>query len=204
MPHPAAADAAGLLAGWRRGSLARPTWLLDITTDLEGPCGAAVSCDARGMTVATGFAARPNMAAAGRAAVLELCQMELAGAVALAKREEQGEAALGDAERARLRRASELDVTHCIPLYPQGLPSVTSDLPAAEPDASLREVAARLARCGAEAFVVDLTRAGIAVPAAMVLCPALEREPSRHAGERLRAARRRTGADWQGRNMSLF
>ncbi len=155
LPHPAAIAAARLLAEFRQGAAGQATWLLDITTDLDVPCIAAVSCDLDGRAVAVGSACRPTMAAAARSALLEMCQMELATALAPAKPNE-----------------TPLDR-----LRPQGPPATTKDLPEAGPAAALRHVADRLARRRADAFVVDLTRGELAIPVAHVLCPALRRAP---------------------------
>src|SRR5262249_45296327 len=62
-----------------RGSGPSPrSWLLDITTDLGVPCVAAVAQASRGSGFCCGAAARPRLAQAAQAAVLEMCQMELA------------------------------------------------------------------------------------------------------------------------------
>src|SRR5262249_45373915 len=95
-PKPIAADAAAmaeavrLLRTLRQGECERTTWLLDITSDLEIPCIAAVSVDADGRGLSCGLAARIAPEAAARAAILEMCQMELALPIVEAKRGERG------------------------------------------------------------------------------------------------------------------
>jgi ribosomal protein S12 methylthiotransferase accessory factor len=90
----AMAEAVRLLGVLREGGPERASWLLDLTTDLDIPCIAALSVDAtRGTGLACGFAARLTPEAAARSAILEMCQMELGLLVALAKREERGPAA---------------------------------------------------------------------------------------------------------------
>jgi ribosomal protein S12 methylthiotransferase accessory factor len=89
-----------MLAQLRQGASRRRSWLLDITTEIGVPCVAAVSCMADGFGFAFGLAARPTRKAAARAAVLEMCQSELAHAVVEAKLPESGEAALNEKDRA--------------------------------------------------------------------------------------------------------
>jgi ribosomal protein S12 methylthiotransferase accessory factor len=107
--HQAHIKAHTLLARLRQNASARRSWLLDITTDIGIACVAAVSCMADGFGFAFGLAARPTLAAAACAAVVEMCQGELAYAVVEAKCRERGEAALNERDRIHRRRATMIN-----------------------------------------------------------------------------------------------
>lgn len=182
-----------LLAQLRQGDPARRSWLLDITTDIGVPCVAAVSCAADGFGFAFGLAARTTLKAAARAAVLEMCQVELAHAVVEAKVRERGEAALNASDRIHRRRATKLNADRCLllqpaPDRPRHLAIGTSD-----PGAVLRLLVDRLAELGFEAFGLDLTRPHLAVPVARVIAPGLQPLPSEIITPRLAARIAQTG-----------
>lgn len=86
----ASREALDLVSRLRLGASRRVTRLLDITTDLGVPTIAAISTDVDGRGLACGAAARLDPAEAARAAVLELCQMELSAPVAMMKRAQSG------------------------------------------------------------------------------------------------------------------
>ena len=163
----------------------RRSWLLDITTDLAVPCVAAVSCQPDGLGFAVGLAARLSLAAAARSAVLEMCQIELAQSVAAAKRRERGESALNERDRAHLRRAAMINSDRCLLL--QAVPEHTEHPPIAmtDPRAVFELIVRRLEEFDVESFGLDLTRPQFAIPAARVIAPGLQLEPSRIVMTRL-------------------
>jgi ribosomal protein S12 methylthiotransferase accessory factor len=167
-----------LLAQLRQGLSVRRSWLLDITTDIGVPCVAAVSCTADGFGFAFGLAARPTLKAAARAAVLEMCQGELAHAVVEAKVRERGEAALNASDRIHRRRATMLNVDRCLMLQPGPERSRHLTIGTTDPGAVLRLIVDRLAQLGFEVFGLDLTRPHLAVPVARVIAPGLQPLPS--------------------------
>jgi ribosomal protein S12 methylthiotransferase accessory factor len=181
------------LAHLRQGASARHSWLLDITTDVGVPSVAAASCMEDGFGVAVGLAARPTLKAAVRAAVLEMCQGELAHAVVEAKCRERGEAALNAQDHIHRRRATMLNADRCLLLQP--VPERPRHLAIATTDSGtvLRLIADRLAQLGIEAFGLDLTRPHFAVPAARVMAPGLQPLPSEIITPRLAAMMARTG-----------
>jgi ribosomal protein S12 methylthiotransferase accessory factor len=170
--------AEALLLQLRQGILARRSWLLDITTDIGVPCVAAVSCMADGFGFAFGLAARPTLKVAARAAVLEMCQGELAHLVVEAKLRERGEAALNVRDRIHRRRATMLNADRCLLLQPGPERSRHLAIGTTDPGAVLRLIVDRLAQLGIEAFGLDLTRPHLAVPAARVIAPGLQPLPS--------------------------
>jgi ribosomal protein S12 methylthiotransferase accessory factor len=167
-----------LLTQLRQGASARRSWLLDITTDIGVPCIAAVSCMADGFGFAFGLAARPTPKAAARAAVLEMCQSELAHAVVEAKCRERGEAALNERDRTHRRRATMLNADRCLLLRPALERTQHLAINTTEPGAVLRLIVDRLAQFGIETFGLNLTRPHFAVPAARVIAPGLQPLPS--------------------------
>ena len=96
------------------------------------------------------FAARTGRAAAARAAVLEMTQMEMAHAVVLAKRAEAGEAALNARDRAHLRAFHGIDASGCALLHPHGAAATGPGIPAGPGEA----MAALVGRLGARGLPV--------------------------------------------------
>ena len=175
--------AATLLARLRDGQGERRSWLLDITTDLGVPAVAALSARSDGFGFAFGLGARLDLAEAARAAIFELCQVELSQHVIAAKRREGGEAALNESDRRQLRRATAFDTRTCALLRPRDTPAAV----AAPPDApaSLDALLDRLEGNGITAYTLDLTRPVFDVPVVRVLAPGLQLEPCEVVGERL-------------------
>jgi ribosomal protein S12 methylthiotransferase accessory factor len=167
--------------------------LLDITTDIGVPCVAAVSCSSDGFGFAFGLAARPTLKAAARAAVLEMCQGELAHAVVEAKRRERGEAALNARDHIHRQHATMLNADQCLLLQPEPGHSRHLAVSTTDPGTALRLIADRLAQLGIEVFGLDLTRPHFAVPVARVIAPGLQLLPSEIATPRLAAMIARTG-----------
>jgi len=182
-----------LLARLRPDASARRSWLLDITTDIGVPCVAAVSCMADGFGFAFGLAARPTPKAAARAAVLEMCQGELAHAVVEAKCRERGEAALNERDLTHRRRATMLNADRCLLLQPAPQRTQHLAIRTTDPGAVLRLIADRLAQFGIETFGLDLTRPHFAIPAARVIAPGLQPMPSEIITTRLADMIARTG-----------
>jgi ribosomal protein S12 methylthiotransferase accessory factor len=191
--HEAQSAAQARLSRLRQDVTARRSWLLDITTDIGVPCVVAISCKADGSGFAFGLAARPTLAAAACSAVVEMCQLELAYAIVEAKHREGGEAALNERDRIHQRRATEIDADRCLLLHPVAEPVVHLPTEAADANAVVRLIATRLEQLGIETFGVDLTRPRLAVPAARIIAPGLQLEPSELITPRLAAAITQTG-----------
>jgi ribosomal protein S12 methylthiotransferase accessory factor len=187
LEHPATVAGTQLLGALRQGAADRRTMLLDITTGLGVPAVAAMSLDRDGCGLACGLASRLEWAEAARAAILEMCQMELAAPLAAAKRAERGDEVLNKADRAHLSRAAFL-AADCDLLQPRGVSMaetpVHADLPSFA--GTLRERAIRL-------FAVDLTRPDIGVAAARVVSPDLQPYSADVISERLRECRTANG-----------
>jgi ribosomal protein S12 methylthiotransferase accessory factor len=183
--HEAQIVADALLAQLRQGASARRSWLLDITTDIGVPCVAAISCMTDGFGFAFGLAARPTLEAAARAAILEMCQGELAHTVVETKLRERGEAALNARDQIHRRAATRLNADRCLLLQPGPERPRHLAIGTTAPGAVLRLIVGRLARFGIEAFGLDLTRPDFAVPAARVIAPGLQPLPSQIITPRL-------------------
>lgn len=167
-----------LLRSLRRHEPGRTTRLLDITSDLSIPVIAAISTKPNGYGFAFGLAARPTQVGAAQAAVIEMCQMELAQAVVTERLEEAGEAALTAEDRAHLRRAQEIDSARCVLLQPESAQIDSCDWNRDTDGATLDAVAAQLATCGFDTYVIDLTHPALGLPTARVIAPGLQIEPS--------------------------
>jgi len=173
-------DASALISAARAGATTRRTWLLDLTTDIAIPCVAALSSGASGRDIASGFAARSSTRAAARAAVVEMCQMELANDIVDLKRRQRGDSALNDADRRILTRMSGLDAATGLLLHPTGTPAPSEAQPdtAGSDGAELALIQACFARAAIGAALVDLTRDRYGVPVVCAIAPSLQRLPS--------------------------
>ncbi|HVY15280.1 MAG TPA: YcaO-like family protein [Rhodopila sp.] len=194
MDSEAARRVTSLLGSARGAGQRRQCWVLDISSDLGVPCVVAVSVGQQGGDFACGVAARLSLARAADAAVLEMCQAELAHHVVAAKRLESGDGALNAHDLAHLRRRHELPVEDCLLLHP--LPPRVDNLfntDASDVATALRVLLEHLKSHGIDAFAIDLTRKRFGIPVVRVLCPTLEKEPSQLVGDRLRTAIERTG-----------
>lgn len=190
LEHPAAVTGGALIEALRQGHAERPTMLLDITTDLSIPAIAAVSLDPEGRGLACGLAARLTWAEAARAAILEMCQMELAAPIAAAKRAERGDRALNEADRRHIARAA-FAAADCELLRPHRL----SEFPGASAakGGDLGALTRRFSEHAVRLYAIDLTRADIGVAAARVVSPDLQPYSADVVSERLRVCRARNG-----------
>lgn len=183
--HEAGIVAKDLLRQLRHGAaVQRRTWLLDITTDIGVPCVTAVSCRADGSGFAFGLAARPELAAAVRSAILEMCQLELADAVVAAKRRERGDDALNATDRIHLQRAA-INADRCRLLQPVAEYAAHLPLRATEARVIFELIVQRLEKLGIETFCLDLMRQRFAIPVIRVIAPGLQLEPSEIVTARL-------------------
>lgn len=167
--HPADETGRALLGRLRQGEMSRRSLLLDITTDLAVPAVAAVSFDRDGRGMACGLAARQGWEEAARAAILEMCQMELAAPVAMAKRAEFGEMRLNETDRRHLRRAA-FSATDCDLLLPRESSHLSHPLPPPDFEGLTHWLKAR----GIRVFLVDLTRQDIGIPVVRAVSPDLQ------------------------------
>jgi len=181
----AARAAAELLAQVRQGNADRKTWLLDITTDVEIPAVAAVSTRPDGYGFAFGFGARLTLADSVRAAIFELCQVELGQHVVAAKQHESGDGALNESDRRQLRRGTLFDTRDCALLQPETKPDLISTERRDDSDSGLRHVLERLEARGIAVYAINLTRPQFGVPVVRVLAPGLQLEPCQIVGARL-------------------
>lgn len=170
-----------LLAQARQGQGYRTSWLLDITTDVGIPVVVAISTDPDGYGFAVGSGSRLSLVDAARAAVFELCQVELGLRVVAAKRQQAGDRALNESDHRQLRRAA-FNTRQCALLQPEtGEFEGLSGAPAS----SLEDVVERLQARDIAVYAIDLTRPQFLVPVVRVLAPGLQLEPCEIVGARL-------------------
>ncbi len=204
LEDPAAEAAMPLIAALRQGERGRRSWLLDLTGEFGVPVIAALSTAVTGDGFCCGLAARPSRAAAARAALLEMAQMEMAHAVVLAKQAEAGPAALNPHDRAVLARFHGITAEGCALLHPAGPAAPGPDLPS-DPATAMALLVGRLGAAGLPVLALDLTRPELGLPVIRILVPGLEAEPSRVIGERLATTIARTGGgDCQTHGIALM
>jgi thiazole/oxazole-forming peptide maturase SagD family component len=171
LDHPALKAGAELIERLRRGVTVRRTLLLDITTDNGVPAVAAVSIDHCGRGLACGLSSRLDASDAAKAAILEMCQMEMAAPVAEAKRVESGDAALNEADRRHLRRA-EFAAMDCELLHPWDISShAAGGLP---PGSGLAGLLGHLRTRGVRLHLLDHTRQDVGVAVVRAVSPDLQ------------------------------
>ncbi|QCI68535.1 YcaO-like family protein [Phreatobacter stygius] len=173
----------------RQGLATRRSWLLDITSDLEIPCVASVSFDADGGGFVHGSAARPTLAAAARAAFLEMCQIEVARHLIALKMSTVGAERLGAADKAHQARFAVVDAERWSILQPSLAPAPRRPIEASSGD--LAAVVEHLARADLQCLAVDLTVAEIGIPVFKTFVPGLQPLPSAIRTSRLADAERR-------------
>ncbi|MGE0698297.1 MAG: YcaO-like family protein [Hyphomicrobiaceae bacterium] len=183
-----------LLGELRQESRDRRSWLLDLTTDLGIPVYAALSTGRDGRGLACGLAARLDGDGAARAAIFEMCQMEVGLLVAEAKAKLAADTGtMSDSDAALIARARGLEVAACTLLHPRG-PGSDATLPAGPTDADRRAaLLGRLAECGVDVYLVDLTRADLGIPVAAAIAPQLQPMPGDMITDRLARVLAETG-----------
>jgi ribosomal protein S12 methylthiotransferase accessory factor len=153
---------------------------------------AAVSVDAGGRGLSCGLAARIAPEAAARAAILEMCQMELALPIVEAKRRERGDGALNAADRNHLARATRIDAG-CALLHPLGAPRRERASAWRSGDDELGGLRAAFAQRSIDAALVELTRPEFGLPVVHAVAPALQPLPADWTTARLHRVCNATG-----------
>ena len=188
-------EAARLLDVLRQGNTERATWLLDITTDVAVPAIAALSVGPDGRGLACGLAARLCPQQAAVAAILEMCQIELATQFVALKQVQRGHSGLNDIDLRHIQRAAEIDAGNCQLLYPSGIGRTKAVNVQGEEE--LPAIRAALDRKGFEAALVDLTRPEYALPVVCAIAPGLQLLPGDLETQRLRQVIAATGGGHQ-------
>jgi ribosomal protein S12 methylthiotransferase accessory factor len=187
----AVAEAVRLLACLRAGSRQRISWLLDITSDLEVPVVATLSCNRNGSGFAFGLGAAATLAGATRKALLELGQTEL-GLQLAARKQRTDETLLNETDRRHLARAGQVHADTCALLHPRGVPRAENG----DIRHSFETLKAVLAKHKMHAVVIDHTRPDIAIRVVQVICPELQPMPSSRQSARLAKAIAASGSAW--------
>ncbi len=191
-----------LLQTLRQGKTGRRTWLIDITTDLDVPCVAALSCDPMGYTVTGGFAARLRIQDAMRAATVELCQAELAIHIVRLKLAQSGPDSLNEDDLQHIRRCQDLSVVDHQPLLegvsaePAGRGLGAADQargPIQDVDNAAKILAGKLWEKGVDFYAADVTHPDLQVPACRIVSGVLQAWPATTVSRRLSCVVEKTG-----------
>lgn len=176
----------------------KSTLILDITTDMNIPCVAALSSDLEtGANFACGLACRVNMGEAIRKAVHEMMQMELGHHVLAAKRRALGDDALNSHDKKQLERDGLLQSIWYTPMVqtaaqPRSYPQCASGI-----SSSLEALLEMLLEQQLDAISVDLTRHWIDIPVVKAFIPGLQNYPANSSTPRLIAAKAASGGTHQ-------
>jgi ribosomal protein S12 methylthiotransferase accessory factor len=181
------------MARLRRGNAARRSWFLDLTTDLEWPVAAALSCDQDGGRLSIGVAARSSIGAALKAAFTELCAMEMNHQLEAMRRDRAGLPPVPQSD-------SLIEAPLLQPAGESTYQPLFSDITAEEALSSLRHC---LLRHGMRPIIVDLTDRAIGVPVVKVFVNKLQPMTKRLTGARLSDAIARFGGG-DPRLLALF
>ncbi|MGE0766391.1 MAG: YcaO-like family protein [Hyphomicrobiaceae bacterium] len=189
MEAAATGEAHALLGALRHGRQDRVSWILDLTSDLRVPVMAALSADRDGYGLVCGFAARLDASDAVRAAIYEMCQMELGLNIAEARNGMQASRPLPEDDRARLALAREIDTRSCALLHPAGTVAGADCASASmQTGEAFPTLLRHLDGLGVEVALLDLTRPEFGIPVAAAVAPALQLMPSELVTDRLDAA----------------
>lgn len=194
-PRPLAMEdvgaASALLATLRQGSGTRRSWLLDITTDLRIPAVAAISFGADGRGFCCGTAARTTLGDAACAAILELCQNELAQHVVRLKISQGGENALNPRDQAMRARHARVTTEAEWLLRPHGHPARYSEA-SADPGHAFHDTARRVTENGFSLLLFEHPSTE-GIPVWRAISDGLCCTPSRDMAPRLATAISETG-----------
>ena len=187
------AQADTMMAQLRRRKVGRVQWLLDITSEFGIPTVASLSCDRSGTALACGFAARLSWEAAVQAAILEMCQMELAIHLVLLKKAQEGDYGLSGEDWSHLARCRDIVVKECPPLMeenaapPRAQTERNADIIENPPigETKAKRLVSHLRFFGYDTYALDLTREALGIPMAKVFIPGLQPLPSSYGTKRL-------------------
>jgi len=175
-----------------RGASNRQIWFLDISTEIAIPVVAAFSSMPDGSAVVAGFAADPDPLIAAKKAFLEVCQMEIAQEISIAKHEYYGEKRLSAQDRIWLNRHKNLSVGK-YPLLTECKPATRPLSPTWSDTHNM--VIEMLDQSGFTPFVINLSRPDINIPVVRVLVPGLQSAKADWISPRLKSFASKTGVD---------
>ncbi len=181
----AGAGVPDLLARIRQEKLGRSTQLLDISGEFPAPVIAALSFDADGRGLAVGLACRLDAGNALRAALLEMCQMELALDLTAMKRREKGDEKHDDVDRLQAERSEPPGAidTDLVSHLSSGLLMHKND----EKDLNFVSLVGEMLKKQYRIYAADLTTPMFDIPVAKVFVPGLQPFPSPFQSRRLRS-----------------
>ncbi|WP_245268855.1 YcaO-like family protein [Mesorhizobium loti] len=174
-----------LLARIRQEKSGRCTQLLDISGEFPSPVIAALSFDADGGGLAVGLACRLDAGSALKAALLEMCQMELALDLTAMKRREQGDETLDEVERLQAER-SQIPAATDTGLVSHLSGGLLMDKNA-EKGLNFVSLVGEMLKKQYRIYAADLTTPMFDIPVAKVFVPGLQPFPSPFQSRRLRS-----------------
>lgn len=174
-----------LLSRIRGEKLGRCTQFLDISSEFPAPVIAALSFDMDGRGLAVGLACRLDAGNALTAALLEMCQMELALDLTAMKRTERGDDKLDEIDCLQSECSETPDAidTDLVSQLSSGLLMNKSD----EKDLNFVSFVGEMLKKRYRIYAADLTTPMFDIPVAKVFVPGLQPFPSPFHSRRLRS-----------------
>lgn len=147
--------------------------LLDLTHDLGVPVVAAILLDAGGTLLASGFGCKTIIGHAAASAYLEMCQMEMSVALVKQREARAPDGAATAEDRRLLRWLSDANVRRLPQLVPADAASVPRSPIAGNLEPTFGAIVERLSQARLSAYLVDLQRPDIGIPAVRMFVPGL-------------------------------
>jgi len=164
----------------------RNTIFLDVSSDLAIPVAVAFSFDESGRNFACGTAAHLDMRQALKAALREMCQMELGLTFVALKIKQRGRMALNKMDERQLKRAQQ--ITHCTALVGNKSSSLCDINRKLSIEKKLERLKQRFIRSGLTLYAVNLTQKRFGIPVVQAIIPALQPATPTIKSDRLHAA----------------
>lgn len=175
----------------------RRVWFLDITTDIGVPTVVCLSSAPDGTDIVAGAASALSFEAAGRSALLETCQMELARDISLSRASSSESQHVADTDDVWQRRRKELSLTRS--------PWLLGDAPAqgvVTGALNWPQALQKIHAAGLRPVWVDLTLPSLKIPVVRMIADGAQTLSSTHQTQRLEACRTRNpGLSQRGRGL---
>lgn len=169
----------------------RPWWLLDITSDIGIPAVISVSSESDGKSVVAGSSSDFTIIDAAKGAFLEMCQMEFAREISLARKQIKPASELNEIDHMWIDRSERLSVNN----YPELIGVKSQQKEMNHKTIDLDHAVGKMKSGGITTYVSELTRKDIGIPVFRTIIPQLQSSKVRVITRRLENTAEKNGAD---------